>query len=344
MEQQGNREEQKEMKTELLVMLGIGSFILVLGSVFMIQLFSVMYGAAIGAIAQSVSENAPVVQGLQSAVLQVNSLHSSIMQSYVVLIIALMLLSTAFLMFIRRQERGTNTVRKYSMMHGALAVVYLMMIFIVFVQFYADISFIYIDAIYFGVALCLVVDGYLNYAVRMQEHPKKAKIKSSVSIDPSKPFSNVLNIHEHLFANLSGNLYIIDKHFNSQALANFHRLFSGAESNVKSISVLTSTDMLDAGFQSNVNDFRRELELMGIRLDVRIMDDRDRVEQHERLIMDDGKAFTIPPFNIINKRSEHINRIGFGEAKRRFDQLYSRSITLENHAVKNARGQEQNHG
>lgn len=336
-QQQQQQQEQKSMKTELLVMLNIGSLILVLGSVFMIQLFSVLYGAATGIVAQSVTDNAPMSAALETVEAQIPSLHGSILQSYVMAIIALILFSVSFLMFIRRLERGTSTIRKYTMMHGAFTVVYLLLIFIVFSQFYSDFSFIYIDVIYFGVALCLIVDGYMGYEIRVQEQPKRMKMRSSMSIDPSKPFSNVINIQEQLFSNLSGNLCIIDKHFNSQALGNFHRLMAGMESKIKSVSVLTSTDLLDSSFQSNINDFRRELEMMGIKLEVRVMDDKDRVEQHERVIMDDRIAYKIPPFNIINKRSEHINRIGFDEAKRRFDQLYSRAITLENKAVKDAR-------
>jgi hypothetical protein len=334
MEQQ---EEQKNMKAELLVMLNIGSLILVLGSVFMIQLFSVMYGAASGIVAQSITDNDLASAALQAVSAQIPQLHSSMLQSYVVLVIALILFTIAFLMLVRRTERGASTIRKYSMTHGAFSVVYLLLIFIVFSQFYADISFLYVDAIYFGLALCLIVDGYLSYAIRVQEQPRRVRARGSLSINPSTPFSNVLNIQEQLFSNLSGNLRIIDKHFNSQALANFHRIMSGMESGIKTITVLTSTDLLDSSFQSNVNDLRRELEGKGIRLDVRIMDDRDRMEQHERVIMDDRIAYKIPPFNIINKRSEHINRIGFEESKRRFDQLYSRAITLENQAIKNAR-------
>jgi len=97
---------------------------------------------------------------------------------------------------------------------------------------------------------------------------------------------------------------------------------------------------MDSGFNTNLVDFRNELNELGVVLEVKLMDDKDAVQQHERLLMDDSIAYKIPPFNIINKRAEHITSVNVKEAHLRFQHLYDRAIKLENFMVKRARDEE----
>ena len=60
------------------------------------------------------------------------------------------------------------------------------------------------------------------------------------------------------------------------------------------------------------------------------MGGEDAVEQHERMIMDSEKAYKIPPFNIINRKSEHIVQLEYSGSRKRFDDIWNRSTKIEN--------------
>jgi hypothetical protein len=228
-------------------------------------------------------------------------------------------------------------IKTYGLMHGAFTVIYLLLIYVMVSDFYSTLSgfqSLYMALPYCALAICIACDCMIQYSLRFG--PQPTKMKYSIGVDPSKPFSNVMNLQDELFSKLSGHIRIVDKHFNTGALENFHRLMGDSISNFTKITVLTSSRMLDSTFASSITDFRNELSGAGVGLDVRVMDDKDEVEQHERILMDDKVAYKIPPFNIINTRSEHLTRIGFNEAQRRFHQLYSRSLTSENYFMKKA--------
>ncbi len=225
------------------------------------------------------------------------------------------------------------------MLHSGLVVFYILMIYLILSDFYTSFNQIYLYIVYFGMGLCIMSDLYLQYEIRQ---PKaESKIPRTISIDPSKPFSNVIALQDQLFPNMNGHLKIVDKHFNSAALQNFHRIAEKSMQNFTKVTILTSKEMLDSGFGQYVSDLRSELSGAGVGLEIKLMDDKDTVDQHERIMLDDKIAYKIPPFNIINKRSEHITRISHEEANKRFQYLFNRSIKLENYSVKRARDGEE---
>jgi hypothetical protein len=153
-------------------------------------------------------------------------------------------------------------------------------------------------------------------------------------MDPSTPFTNMLNLQHELFSKMSGSLSVVDKHFNTSSLENLHRLLDNYVANFKKITVLTSREMLDTNFSASVIEFNREMESEGVNAEVRIMDSKDSAEQHERFIMDEANAYKIPPLNIINKKSEHITKIKLSEARSRFYYLYGRASKIDNYETK----------
>jgi len=150
-------------------------------------------------------------------------------------------------------------------------------------------------------------------------------MSSSLSINPSTPYSNIINLQDEIFSKMHGHLRIIDKHFNTTALTNLSRLIDGYTSNYNRITVITSKEMQDSKFSANASEFEKEFAGMGIPTEVRMMDAKDSADQHERLMMDDQIAYKIPPFNIINKKSEHITKVSAPEARARFHLLYARA-------------------
>lgn len=330
-------EEAKSRTSGIYYLIGIGSLILIAGALYMVKSFSFYFGVGVGAASQSISTNTPIaaVPLLQQTAYSLSAFHVGILESYVIFLVALGLFGSAILMFIKRGERGA-TIQRYHFLHFSFTIVYVLLFIIIVSAFYDFFQPFYLYIYYLGMGLCLAADGYLQYLM-MQPTARSARIKRTMTMNPSKPFSNLVALQEKLFPNMSGHLCIVDKHFNSNALVNFNRAIDRNITNFSRITILTSKEMLDSGFSTNLIDFGSELNGSGIALEVKLMDDKDAVEQHERLMMDDNTAYKIPPFNIINKRAEHITTVSLKEAQARFHYLYTRAIKMENFAVKRAR-------
>ncbi len=329
-------ERLKKLVNALIITLNASSSLLVLGSLFLIQIFSVLYGVGNGLQVLSQYSNAAVPAGLQGLVSQNMYLHDSILESYVLTVIAIMMLETSFMLFLRRNERSMGGARKYVAMHTGFTVIYALIFSIVYMDSAQYLGEIYLWAIYMGMVLSLAAGIAANYAMRMPI-ARESAIRRSIKVDPNRPFSNMVELQDKIFSNLKGHLMVVDKHFNSSALGNFHRLMIDNIMNFSQITVITSTDMMDANFGKNISDFKKELEHNKVSFEVRFMDEMDKVAQHERMMLDDAVAYKIPPFNIINRRSEHIMLIGHSESKKRFEYLYGRAISMENFSLKQGR-------
>ncbi|MCW6160029.1 MAG: hypothetical protein LVQ95_03015 [Candidatus Micrarchaeales archaeon] len=332
-------DEARSRVSLLYYLIGIGSLILIAGALYMVKNFSFYFGVGVGAASQSISTNTPIasVPLLQQTVYSLSAFHVGILESYVIFLVALGLMGSAMMMFSRRSERAA-TLQRYHFLHFGFTIVYILLFIIIVSAFYDFFQPLYLYIYYFGMGLCLAADGYLQYRM-MQPAAKSTRIRRTMTMNPSTPFSNLVALQEKLFPNMSGHLRIVDKHFNSNALVNFNRAVDRNITNFSKITILTSKEMLDSGFSTNLIDFGSELNESGVALEVKLMDDKDAVEQHERLMMDDNMAYKIPPFNIINKRAEHITTVNLKEAQARFHYLYSRAINMENFAVKRARGE-----
>ncbi len=330
--------ESDSSKDLLYLLLIAASFGLVAGSLYVTKTLAIAYGIGVGSAVESVTYNVPLSSLVAQQAISLSTLHGALLESYVMFAISIILFGASLVMYIRRKSNSLQeSIKTYGLLHGSLSFVYLLLLFIIVTGFFTTLiglEDLYMALPYSSLAVCIVCDIMIQYYMRYGPQPQK--MKYSIGMDPSKPFSNVVSLQEELFSKLGGHIRIVDKHFNTGSLEIFHRLISGYLSNTTKITILTSSSMLDSAFTDSIKDLKNELSGAGVGLDVRIMDDKDEVEQHERILMDDKVAYRIPPFNIINKRSEHLTRIGYGDAQRRFQQLYSRSITPDNYFMKKA--------
>jgi hypothetical protein len=321
-----------------LVFLNLASLMLVLGSVYMVEELSILYGIGAGAIVQSVYDhNATIAASVAPAAQQLLAIHNYILEAYVLFIVAMALMAGAFLMFIKRNERGTSAQSRYVPYHAAMVAVYVLLLYLVVSTPYTPAENFYMDVTYAGIVICFACDGFLEYLNRKRGPSRSPRMLHTMVINPSTPFSNLINLRESIFSKLTGHLRIVDKHFNSTALTNLHRLIEQHQGNFTRITILTSKEMLDADIGSSISDFKSELAGNGTGLEVKLMDEKDAVDQHERIMLDDKIAYKVPPFNIINKKSEHITTISYDHASRRFAYLYQRAIKLENYMAKMSR-------
>jgi hypothetical protein len=343
MEKDEGAEKGAENYKYLVVLLGLATTVLAAASVYMMEVLALRYGALAGASSiatsgifnQSVTANLTTV--LTQAAYTMTSLHNSMREVYVIFLISLGMLGASFVLYTSRSVRFGSASRRYTLMHSTLTVIYVALFFIVFSSNYQiDFDRVYFMLVYFAMGLALAIDAYLEFVVH-GNRPKQARRKGAVRIEPGTPYTNLINLREGVFSRLNGDVRVVDKHFNSMAISNMHRLFEGNLQGIKRIDVLTSKEMFDSKFLDNYNDFKKELGNAGVELNFMLMDDADSATQHERFIFDDAVAYKIPPLNIINKKSEHIVNFNVRDAKSRFEALSKGAIKYENYLVKQAR-------
>ena len=160
--------------------------------------------------------------------------------------------------------------------------------------------------------------------------PSQVSAAGPISIDPQTPYTNVMILSKRLMSKLNGDIKILDMHFDANGLENLSRLLSGNLERYKSVSVLAKRDRLGSEFIRNYSDFKNELGNKGVAFELKVLNDMDAGEQHERVLMDGSSAYKIPPLNIINRKSEHIVSINHREAEARFNRLWTNSTKLEN--------------
>lgn len=323
-EQQSRRDSYREM----LLLLIIGSTLLIFTSAYFIQIFSVQYGIGAGALVQSNTDKLPVNSSLQFLTTQLSVLNQYVLESYLALILALLLSLLSIVLYMRRDNRYDEVSRRYTTLHITISVVYIILFYIIYSNFVHNGLSIVVYLGYFGMIVCIITGIYLEFSAR-SANSKKVGV-DAISINPDTPYANIQNLKSQLFSKLKGNVRIVDKHFNSDAIANIHRLMGSDLEEIDSVSIVTSEEMFDASFADDYRDLMKEFANSSVSLEVKVMPKEEAAKQHERFVFDDTIAFKIPPLNIIHKKSEHIIKINLADARKRFDYLSQRSTKLEN--------------
>lgn len=208
---------------------------------------------------------------------------------------------------------------------------------------FASLIFILLTAlleanVHFNGALSIItlsyIGGIMSFVAGISGFYEAKSISSKkrlqIEMDPNTPYSNMVLLTDKLVGSLNGRIKILDMHFDTKALDNLSVMFKGHNRNFSEVDLLTKRDRLGKDFEKIYYDFKKELYNEGIVFDLRILDEKDALEQHERLLLDSSSAYKIPPLNIINKKSEHIVGINFRHANHRFDELWARAKKFEN--------------
>jgi hypothetical protein len=181
---------------------------------------------------------------------------------------------------------------------------------------------------YIGGFLALAASSYVLIKSAGKTGAKRPV--QQISIDPETPYSNMKILSNKLMKKLSGEIRILDMHFDVNALDNLIQLTQGSLGRYKSISVLAKQDRLTSEFEKRYKDFKSELENKGIAFELRVLSEKDASKQHERMLIDENSAYKIPPLNIINRKSEHIVSIKQADAAHRFSDMWAEATRFEN--------------
>ncbi len=307
----------------LSVTIFVGSIVAMLYALYVIQQLSIAIGIGTG-IAVAGSTYNITFNSTIAAIL--NSLPTFRMGSgltYLAFTLSIILFAVGIMqLFQNRPKRTTNIALAIT------ALVYLVPVTLLQATFGLSEPLYLFAVSYIG---CLMVLVPSIYGIMESRVPAKSRgMAKNIGLDPLTPYSNMLKLSQELTSKLNGHLKLLDMHFDSVGLRNLSALIMGNEGNYSAISVLAKKERFDQKFIKECRDFRDEMSNKGITFDARIMNDEDSSMQHERLLIDNNHAYKIPPLNIINKKSEHIVKIGRKEASRRFDYIWSRATKLDN--------------
>jgi hypothetical protein len=266
--------------------------------------------------------NLTPTQQIVSQALSQSALSIAVYITYILIPISLLVFSIGiFWLALGKQNRWTAVIVVVS------AIFYLGLAILLETNFTFNYSIYNYYLTYLGIGAVLVSGGL----VMINERPRSRGIRASpVMINPETPYSNIKMLSSKIFGKMSGDIKILDMHFDSTGIDNLIRMVNGNETRYRSILILTKRERLTKNFDRSFKDFRTELEKYGVAFDVRVLPDELAAEQHERIIMDDRIAYKIPPLNIINKKYENIVGINRQEAERRFMTLQAHATKYEN--------------
>lgn len=300
----------------------VGSFIAILYVFYLMQNVAYLYGAAGGMATMINSYNITASQGQLAIVSASNTLKVLMRTVDIMLVVSIFSFAMSVLwFFMKSYSKLSKTLLAFD------SFIFLLLAIVLQIETVAGFKIPILGILYLGGILPLA--GSM-YSIAISGSHARRRSAAQISIDPKKPFTNMSIITNKLMKKLSGDIKILDMHFDERALSNLGRLVDASKSSYRSILVATGKERFDSKLKRHLDDFEKEMKNNGVHFEIRIMADEDFAAQHERFIMDDYAAYKIPPFNIINKKSEHIVSIKYAGAKNRFEKIWSRAVKPSN--------------
>ncbi|MGC8478315.1 MAG: hypothetical protein ACP5NE_00070 [Candidatus Micrarchaeia archaeon] len=313
-----------EAKRKLNAYVGLfAGFLAVLSSIYYIEQISYYLGEYMGVITVIRNYNINTTSSsLLTLVAAGSTLRLGAYIAYMLFVFAIILFGVGIVWTIKRQfpkiERAVEAIAALSF----LLITFILEFNFSFGGFISEYYTYYVSS---AAALFSVL-----YPLAWETKARAPRKMQPIEINPATPYTNMMMLSNRLMKKLSGDICILDPHFDSQAVDNLSRMVIGNESRYRSFRILANGERFGREFWRTYLDFKSELSSKGIDLEIRILQSEDAITQHERLIIDDFSAYKIPPLNIINKKSEHIVGVGREEVYRRFEELWSRATKYEN--------------
>ena len=301
----------------------IGSFIVLLYSIYYMQNLSYTFGFYSGTTHTLSSYNITPSTALATALSQSSTLSLGLHLTYALIVFALIMGMISVLWFFSKSYgRYTPEILIFS------ALVYLIIVVILEYNFNFSAATNSYGS-FLGVAFIFIAGAYFIINSRSRTGAVRRPV-SQIPINPDTPYSNMKTISNRLMSKLTGDLKILDMHFDAVGMDNLMQLLDKNFERYSRVDVLTKKDRLGDSFLKSYKDFKIELQNRNVIFELRILNDKEASRQHERVIMDASTAYKIPPLNIINKKNEHIVSIKHSEALRKFNELWAEATKFEN--------------
>jgi len=302
----------------------IGGFATLMYSFYYIQQLSFNLGIYYGIQGTINAYNITASKDLLLALGQTSTLALALHLSYVLVPFAVVIFAIGVLWLFSKAYSKTM-----ALMMAFASIVYLVIAAVLQLDFFSfSGTQLILPGSYVGGFLALAASSYVLIKSAGKTGAKRPV--QQISIDPETPYSNMKILSNKLMKKLSGEIRILDMHFDVNALDNLIQLTQGSLGRYKSISVLAKQDRLTSEFEKRYKDFKSELENKGIAFELRVLSEKDASKQHERMLIDENSAYKIPPLNIINRKSEHIVSIKQADAAHRFSDMWAEATRFEN--------------
>jgi hypothetical protein len=305
----------------------IGGFITLLYTFYYTQQLSysigIYFGVSRAIVAYNIT-NKTAGNALLNAVSQSTTLALALHLTYALLPFTVIILAIGIVwLFSNSYSRLTASVLIIS------SIVYLILVAILEFDFSFSSALSTFPFAYLGGALALAGGSYSLWKM-YNRSPLTKRAVHPLAINPDTPYSNMRLISNRIMRKLSGEIRILDMHFDTNSLDNLMYLMERHMQQYTQISVLTSKTRLGSQFEKSYGNFKNELANRNVAFELRVLEVEEAAKQHERVLMDNSTAYKIPPLNIINKKNEHIVGINQKEAYDRFNKLWSKATKYEN--------------
>lgn len=306
----------------------ISGFVAIFYSFYYVEQLSYSIGFSSGLLGEAISYNISISNSiaLANAALNIQALRFAEYIPYIMLPFALIMFGIGIPWLLSRSHQRIASI---SLCFSSVIFVMLSLLLQLNLRFSNDFAL--------GILSLSVIGGLAGMAAGLSAlidaRPGADKTQAQsfmhpLAINPQTPYTNMINLSNRL--KLTGQVKILDMHFDYKAVENLSRLISKSVGRYNSIMLLTKGDRLGKDFMKSYTDLKDELRVSGVSLEIRILDQKDAMEQHERLLIDSSRAYKIPPINIINRKSEHVVGINHSAALSRFNDLWARATKYEN--------------
>jgi hypothetical protein len=302
----------------------IAGFVTLLYSYFYIQQLSFILGEYYGISNAVKAYSINVSQQTATTLGQTSTLALALHISYILVPFAIVILAIGILwLFSKMYSRYMAAILIFA------SVIYVIIAALLQLDFKFSSALGILPGAYIGSLLAMIAGSYVLVKSSIKGTAPKRAVRQ-ISINPDTPYSNMRILSNKLMKKLSGEIKILDMHFDMAAMDNLMQLVDKNLDRYRSISVLAKSDRLNNEFEKSYTDFKNELKNKNVEFELRILSDKEAFKQHERMLIDDSSAYKIPPLNIINKKSEHIVSINSKDALHRFNTLWSEAVRFEN--------------
>jgi hypothetical protein len=306
------------------ILVPIGGFVALLYSYFYIQQLSFILGEYYGVSNAVKAYSINVSQQTAMNLGQTSTLALALHISYILVPFAILIFAIGVLwLFSRLYSKFLAAILIFA------SIIYIIIAALLQIDFKFSSALGILPGAYIGGLLAIAGGAYVLVKSGIRATGSKRAVRQ-ISINPDTPYSNMRILSNKLMKRLSGDIKVLDMHFDIAAMDNLIQLVDKNLDRYRSISVLAKSDRLNGEFEKSYTDFKNELRNKNVEFELRILNEKEASKQHERMLIDDYSAYKIPPLNIINKKSEHIVSINSKDALHRFNSLWSEAIRFEN--------------
>ncbi|EQD64686.1 conserved hypothetical protein, membrane, partial [mine drainage metagenome] len=236
-------------------MVFIAGALAVIISVYYMQQLSLSIGVGSGAYIIATGHNVTLPASIQSVVNSIPTFKIALYLTYMMFVVALICFAMGLLQLFGNMQ---SRLAMYTV--AVSSILFIVLFSILDMNFDFSQSATLYALSYISGLVMLAASAYYIIEYR---HRQVKGVRRQISLNPSTPYTNLLVLSRELFSNLTGNVKIVDMHFDSAGMENLAMLVSGSKSDYSSIYVLANGERIGSDFKRRYSNLVTELENRG---------------------------------------------------------------------------------